>query len=68
MIGNTSAREGAGMSTHRLPRGHRRRPGLMRAGFRIIFEAEPDIELVGGASEEAEVVRVARATSPDVVM
>ena len=41
---------------------------LMRAGFRMIFEAEPDIELVGEASDGAEAVRVARATSPDVVI
>ena len=41
---------------------------LMRAGFRMIFEAEPDIELVGEALDGAEAVRVARATSPDVVI
>ena len=41
---------------------------LMRAGFRMIFEAEPDIELAGEASDGAEAVRVARATSPDVVI
>jgi DNA-binding NarL/FixJ family response regulator len=41
---------------------------LMRAAFRMIFEAEPDIELVGEASDGAEAVRMARATSPDVVI
>jgi DNA-binding NarL/FixJ family response regulator len=41
---------------------------LMRAGFRMIFEAEPDIDLVGEASDGAEAVRVARATAPDVVI
>jgi DNA-binding NarL/FixJ family response regulator len=41
---------------------------LMRAAFRMIFEAEPDIDLVGEAGDGAEAVRVARATSPDVVI
>jgi DNA-binding NarL/FixJ family response regulator len=41
---------------------------LMRTAFRMIFEAEPDIELVGEASDGAEAVRVTRATSPDVVI
>ena len=30
---------------------------LMRTGFRLIFEAEPDIELVGEAADGAEAVR-----------
>jgi DNA-binding NarL/FixJ family response regulator len=41
---------------------------LMRAAYRMIFEGEPDIELVGEACEGAEAVRVARATSPEVVI
>lgn len=41
---------------------------LMRAGFRLILEAEPDIELAGEAADGAEAVRVTNATSPDVVI
>ena len=41
---------------------------LMRAAYRMIFEAEPDIELVGEASDGDEAIRVARETSPDVVI
>jgi DNA-binding NarL/FixJ family response regulator len=41
---------------------------LMRAAYRMIFEAEPDIELVGEACDGEEAVRVARETSPDVVI
>jgi DNA-binding NarL/FixJ family response regulator len=41
---------------------------LMRAAFRMIFEAEPDIDLVGEACDGTEAVRVSRATSPDVVI
>jgi DNA-binding NarL/FixJ family response regulator len=41
---------------------------LMRTAFRMIFDAEPDIELVGEASDGAEAIRVARETSPDVVI
>jgi DNA-binding NarL/FixJ family response regulator len=41
---------------------------LMRAGFRLILEAEPDIELAGEAADGAEAVRVTEAISPDVVI
>jgi DNA-binding NarL/FixJ family response regulator len=41
---------------------------LMRTGFRMILEAEPDIEVVGDAADGVEAVRVVRATSPDVVL
>ena len=41
---------------------------LMRAGFRLILAAEPDIELAGEAADGAEAVRIANATSPDVVI
>ena len=41
---------------------------LMRAGFRLILAAEPDIELAGEAADGAEAVRVTDATSPDVVI
>jgi DNA-binding NarL/FixJ family response regulator len=42
--------------------------GLVRAGFRMILRAEPDIEVVGEAGDGEEAVARARATSPDVVL
>ena len=42
--------------------------GLVRAGFRMILRAEPDIEVVGEAGDGAEAVARARETSPDVVL
>ena len=41
---------------------------LVRAGFRMILEAEEDIEVVGEAEADAEAVRAARALRPDVVL
>ena len=41
---------------------------LMRAGFRMILEAQPDIDVVGEAADGAEAVDVARALTPDVVL
>jgi DNA-binding NarL/FixJ family response regulator len=41
---------------------------LVRAGFRLILETEPDIEVVGEASNGAEAVAVARDLDPDVVL
>jgi len=41
---------------------------LLRTGFRMILEAEDDIEVVGEAGDGAEGVRQARAERPDVVL
>jgi DNA-binding NarL/FixJ family response regulator len=41
---------------------------LLRVGFRMILEAEPDIEVIGEAGDGAEGVAVAAATTPDVVL
>ncbi len=41
---------------------------LIRAGFRSLLEAEPDIEIVGEAGTGAEAVVLATATRPDVFL
>jgi DNA-binding NarL/FixJ family response regulator len=41
---------------------------LVRAGFRMILAAEPDIEIVGEASTGLEAVAVTRQEHPDVVL
>ena len=41
---------------------------LIRVGYRLILESEPDIEIVGDAADGEEAVRVVRATEPDVVL
>ncbi|HZD38291.1 MAG TPA: response regulator transcription factor [Actinomycetes bacterium] len=42
--------------------------GLVRAGFRMILEAQPDIEVVGEAVDELEAVEAARRLRLDVVL
>ncbi len=42
--------------------------GLVRAGFRMILEAQPDVEVVGEASDGLEAVEAARRLEPDVVL
>jgi DNA-binding NarL/FixJ family response regulator len=41
---------------------------LLRAGFRMLLEAQDDIAVVGEASDGAEAVAAARALEPDVVL
>jgi DNA-binding NarL/FixJ family response regulator len=41
---------------------------LMRAGFRMILQAEPDLELVGEAADGREAVAEAGRLRPDVVL
>ena len=41
---------------------------LLRAGFRALLEADPEIEMVGEASDGAHAVEVVTRTHPDVVL
>jgi DNA-binding NarL/FixJ family response regulator len=41
---------------------------LIRKGFRLILDAEPDIEVVGEASDGTSAVSMASALQPDVVL
>jgi DNA-binding NarL/FixJ family response regulator len=41
---------------------------LVRAGFRVILAAEPDIAVVGEAADGAEAIELTRALAPDVVL
>ena len=42
--------------------------GVLRAGLRALLNAEPDLEVVGEAANTDEVLRLANALRPDVVL
>jgi DNA-binding NarL/FixJ family response regulator len=41
---------------------------IVRAGFRLLIDAEPDLAVLGQAADGAEAVAVTRKTEPDVVL
>src|SRR5690606_18378541 len=41
---------------------------LVRAGFRALLDAEPDIDVVGEASDGLHALRLAGQTGPDVIL
>jgi DNA-binding NarL/FixJ family response regulator len=41
---------------------------IVRAGFRMLIDNEPDLAVLGEAADGAEAVAVSRATAPDVVL
>jgi DNA-binding NarL/FixJ family response regulator len=41
---------------------------IVRAGFRLLIDAEPDLAVLGEAADGAEAVALTRKTAPDVVL
>src|SRR5688572_14872475 len=41
---------------------------MVRVGFRMILETEPEISVVGEAADGAEAVELARRCNPDVIL
>ncbi len=41
---------------------------LLRAGFRVLIDSQPDLQVVGEAADGREAVELARATQADVVL
>jgi DNA-binding NarL/FixJ family response regulator len=41
---------------------------IVRAGFRLLIDSEPDLTVLGDAADGAEAVAVTRKTAPDVVL
>jgi DNA-binding NarL/FixJ family response regulator len=41
---------------------------IVRAGFRLLLDSEPDLAVLGEAADGAEAVAVTRRTAPDVVL
>ncbi|MBO0805205.1 MAG: response regulator transcription factor [Nocardiopsaceae bacterium] len=41
---------------------------IVRAGFRLLIDSEPDLTVLGEAADGAEAVALAREASPDVVL